>query len=311
MNSEHKFNFFWKKGSHQVIDCETCGFKHLYPLPSNEELNHFYREKYYREIKPQEYSKLTIEEVEESKEKVKQVQSYIKIFDKIEDFINKKRDMKPKMVDVGCGNDLLSLYFQQKGWESIAIEPSKDASNYLKQLGLHVIDMPIDDIEMFPNQNVKFINIQFVLEHLANPTKFLQKAYEALEPGGILRVCVPNDFSEGQLAYRDYYDEESHWIAYPDHVNYFTFDSLHSLLEEHGFKEVYRTSNFPLEFLLQSGVNYYTDSEAQKKIGPIINQFESSFRDTGREGKLEELYEKLADIGLGRSIYLFAQKPVE
>ncbi|MFS0575527.1 class I SAM-dependent methyltransferase [Sporosarcina sp. 179-K 3D1 HS] len=306
----HEYTQSWEKGIHRIIDCKTCGFKHLYPFPSEEDLNKFYREKYYSEIKPQDYKELSVEEVEEKTDNVMLNQSYSKIYEKVEKSIDCKSDTELTMIDVGCGNDLLSLYFQRKGWKSIAIEPSKEASNYLKQFGLQVIDKPVDNIKEFPKENLKFINIQFVLEHLANPRGFLKKAYKALEPGGILRVCVPNDFSEGQLAYKEYFNEDYHWVTYPDHINYFTFESLELLLKEHGFKEVYKISNFPLEFLLQSGLNYYAEPAYQRMVSKIVNCFESSFRDTGREVKLEELYEKLAEIGLGRSIYMYAQKPL-
>jgi len=38
------------------------------------------------------------------------------------------------MLDVGCGNDLLSLFFKEQGWETTIIEPSRDAALYLKKV---------------------------------------------------------------------------------------------------------------------------------------------------------------------------------
>ena len=55
---EHQFDTFWEEQGIKVIDCRTCGFKHIYPLPTSEEIAEFYIEKYYREINPFPYEKI-------------------------------------------------------------------------------------------------------------------------------------------------------------------------------------------------------------------------------------------------------------
>jgi hypothetical protein len=35
-----------------IINCNYCGFKHVYPLPSIEELNVIYTDDYYQKIRP-------------------------------------------------------------------------------------------------------------------------------------------------------------------------------------------------------------------------------------------------------------------
>ena len=35
-----------------IIDCESCGFKHIFPIPSHEELAHIYKHEYYTKDKP-------------------------------------------------------------------------------------------------------------------------------------------------------------------------------------------------------------------------------------------------------------------
>lgn len=84
------------------------------------------------------------------------------------------------------------------------------------------------------------------------------------------------------MAYLEHFKEAPHWVCLPDHVNYFSFDSLSGLLGRAGFREVYRTTNFPLEFLLLGGINYYAGEAERAKVGPLVRSFEASLRQTGR-----------------------------
>lgn len=304
-DKEHSFKHFWQYGEVKIIDCQTCGFRHIYPIPSKSEIERFYIEKYYKEIKPFPYAQVTEESIKKRIEGVKQNYSYKEIFEQVEKL---KLTTTQRILDVGCGNNLLVRFFQDQGWEAFALEPSQDAAAFLKLFDLQVYNCSAEEIESININNVSFINFEFVLEHIADPFFVLKKLYEIITPGGVIRVTVPNDFSEGQMAYVEKYKEKLHWVYLPDHVNYFTFDSLHNLLEKIGFKEVYRTTNFPLEFLLTSGINYYASEEERKKVGPIVKNFESSFKNTGREELLKKYYETLAQIGCGRSIYIYALK---
>ena len=36
-----------RSGDYDVIECETCGFKHVDPLPTEAELDHIYQNEYY------------------------------------------------------------------------------------------------------------------------------------------------------------------------------------------------------------------------------------------------------------------------
>lgn len=297
---EHMYNSFTEYNGYKIIDCESCGFKHVYPLPSKVDEGNFYKDKYFKDVKPFKYDEIDSELIEKKKKEVDSNIAYCEIFDHVEN--SKLTDIK-SMLDIGCGNDLLSLFFKNRGWSIKCVEPSTEASNYLKSFGLDVDDSYIEDLDIW--DKVSFINVQFVLEHLMNPIELIKKAYNALEYGGILRISVPNDFSECQMAYKENYHVEPKWICLPDHINYFNFESLSKLLDRLGFKEIYRSASFPLEIFLLGGEDYYNESEYQKKIGPFINNFNNSFYNTGRADTLKVFYETLAKIGFGRSVFMY------
>ena len=247
---------------HRIIFCQTCGFRHFFPIPSSSELEDYYRKKYYREIKPFPYDRVNEEYVARTLEEVSNNNDYQKIYQQVQLLINTNIR---RMLDIGCGNNLLVKFFQNRGWDAFAIEPNQDAVNYLRRFNIQVLNCPVEDIDLTDLCNISFINLQFVLEHIREPYTVLKKLNKIMVPGGIIRVVVPNDFSECQMAYLENYREEPHWVNLPDHINYFTFESLHDLLAKVGFSEVYRTTNFPLEFLLLSGINYYASEERERK----------------------------------------------
>ena len=303
--TEHQFDTFWEEQGIKVIDCRTCGFKHIYPLPTSEEIAEFYIEKYYREIKPFPYEKIDGAHVEWRKKFILNYPPYQEVYQKV---VELKQTTSLRMLDIGCGNTLLAKYFEEQGWTGVIVEPNQDACDYLKKFRLKVFSKTVEEIDSLNLADFSFINLEFVLEHIRDPYSVLQKLYGLLLPGGIIRVCVPNDFSQGQMAYQEHYREKLRWVCLPDHINYFNFESLEKLIKKIGFKEVYRTTNFPLEFLLMAGINYYANPEEQAKVSPFITNIQNSFIKTGREDQLKRLYEHLAQLGFGRSIFMYAIK---
>lgn len=310
----HSFERSWEHGGRIVIDCKECGFKHLYPFPSPEEVETFYNSRYYEEVKPFDYDSVTPEKVDKTLRALKNNKKYRKIFRKLTELRLILKEEFPElpekghMIDIGCGNQLLAKFFQLHGWSGHAVELSDQACRYLQKFGVDVHQVSADEADLLPVTDLSFVNVQFVMEHMRDPSRFLSAACRSMHPGGLIRILVPNDFSAGQMAYRDYYQESCHWVFYPDHINYFSFDSLSALLSRHGFREVYRTATFPLEFLLLGGINYYGNKEFQQQVGPFVRNFEQAFIQTSREGELDRLYEKLAEIGMGRAIEMYAVK---
>jgi len=304
---KHKYDISWDCDIHKVIECKTCGFKHIYPIPSQKELDNFYKEKYFREVKPVAYENICDADILNVKMSISKDENLQSIYEKV---IELKQSDSMGIVDIGCGNNLLSYLFKNKGWKEYIIEPSKDAGTYLKRFDLNVINKPIEEVDIASFEDISFINLQFVLEHITSPLQILEKAYDLLSPGGIIRICVPNDFSAGQMAYMDYFNEKPRWICLPDHINYFNFDSLNNILTKIGFNEVYRTTDFPLELLLMGGINYYGSGVEQQKVSPFIANFQGALINTGRKETLQAFYETLAKVSFGRNIYMYAIKPI-
>lgn len=110
-DSEHVFEDSWRYQDWQIIDCQTCGFKHIFPLPEPENTNQFYKEKYFRDIKPFPYDKYTSDQIEKTKVNILSNRLYNETYEKV---LELTKSPSKNILDIGCGNNLLSLFFNSK-----------------------------------------------------------------------------------------------------------------------------------------------------------------------------------------------------
>jgi len=93
-------------------------------------------------------------------------------------------------------------------------------------LGLNVFNTTLEEfVEKRWYGYFDAINLKCVLEHVPNPMEILEICKSLLKDSGMICVEVPNDFNILQLQVHKL-DKPQYWIAIPDHINYFDFDSL-------------------------------------------------------------------------------------
>ena len=97
-----------------------------------------------------------------------------------------------KILDVGAGRGLTARLLAEKGFEVSACDVSSDSVNLLRQQGLvgFVFDLEEDELE----QQYDAIFCLEVLQYLRYPEKAVLKLKDALNPGGVLVVSLPNEF---------------------------------------------------------------------------------------------------------------------
>lgn len=302
----HRALHSWTRDGHRVIDCADCGYCHLDPLPDRELLADYYRHAYHAQRPWAGAAPLSDAEIARRRRSAGQRPAYRAVLQAVE------RHLPPgatrRMLDAGGGSSLLACCFLDHGWQALVLEPNRDAAVYARQFGIAVDERMLEHTDVAQAGRFAFVNLHYVLEHVRDPAAILRRAGELLAPDGILRVCVPNDFSPGQLAWLAGSDLEPPWILHPDHVNYFSFESLVGLLQRCGFHELERTTDFPLEFLLLTGTDYYADPGQRERVGPAVQRFERAWQQSGQDDRLAALYAALADLGMGRSAVVYARR---
>ena len=295
----HKGKVVATNGKTEIIECEFCGFKHLHPIPSKEEIQKYYEKQYYQEKKPKQ-----LDYEKEMKEAKWSNLWYKDKLDILNNHTNKNNSNK-RLLDVGCGNGLFLKFMNKNGWEVFGIEPSHSASEKATSLSTNVFNTTLEDfMEGKWYGHFDFINLKCVLEHVPNPIEVINICKDLLDQSGIICVEVPNDFNILQLqTNKNELCKSNYWLAIPDHINYFDFSSLKQLLDRCGFEIYLQTADFPMELFLLMEDNYVDNSEIGSKCHEKRMKFETNI-----EGEIRRnIYASLAKLGIGRTCIVYAK----
>lgn len=284
----HRYNEIYANGDIRVIECTDCGYKHQFPLPTEEELDEFYK-RHFEESTPNP-------NLEDKKETILEHVSCAS---------------HKRILDVGAWNgDFLSL-FEASDWKRVGIEPNEKKKEILEAKGIEVYQDLINDIDTSDLGIFDVVNLAFLLEHVLHPRKILQNIFDnLLKPSGIICVEVPNEFNPLQMCAVKNLGVPLYWLTSPClHLNYFDSESLEKLLVTVGYEVLLKEANFPVEFFLLAGENYL----GNKKIGKSIHRkrcnFEESLGKSGLNHLKRDLYQHLASLNIGRTIMMFAKRP--
>ncbi len=269
------------KDNRNIIDCQDCGYAHVYPMYSEAELEEYYRN-VFAESTPSHLW-----------------------FEKVQNILRWKK--QGAILDVGCWEGAQLEHFMKAGWNCTGLELNTRAAAIAQAKGIEVWQMSIQELlTRSVEATWDVINVAYVLEHIPQPVAFLRQLGRQLKPGGILVLEVPNEFNPLQLAYVKKQAIDPYWVFLPEHVNYFSKVSLERLVVNAGWRILHAESSFPMEMFLLMGDDYLSD----KAVGPIAFQkavaFESGLR--GHDpGLVSRLYSALYSCGIGRGITLYLQ----
>ena len=281
----------------KVIDCKTCGYAHVLPFPSNEEYLHLYAEDYYEKVWPDYFARF------EEDAKWWEL-AYSERLSFLETLLPPDRR---NLLDIGSGPGLFLLTAKNRGWNTHGIEPSKTAWAYSTKIGLSVTN---DFLKRgtLPSSTYNAIHMSEVLEHIPDPSEFLNVIHSLLVPNGYLCIVVPNDFNPIQMGLRDHLEFPPWWIAPKHHLNYFNRMSLKLLVESAGYEVVRSTTTFPIDLFLLMGEQYVGNPTKGREVHGKRKTMELNMAKAGLNDLRLKLYESFAALDVGREIVLFARR---
>jgi SAM-dependent methyltransferase len=282
----------------EVIDCKLCEFKHIVPIPTEEELENAYRHDYYTREKP-----LYIERYREDLDWWNVV--YTRRYEIMEQHLPAPRR---RLLDIGSGPGFFLLNGQKRGWTVKGIEPSLQAADHSRGLGLDIENAFFSEATAPELGSFDAINMSEVLEHIPDPAALLTLVHRQLSVDGVVCIVVPNDFNPFQIVLRDHLGFKPWWVAPPHHVNYFDFTSLLKLVERHGFEVVHEEATFPIDMFLLMGDDYVGNDALGRACHTKRKNFEMALQQSGSGKVLASLYSALARQGLGREIVMYARR---
>ena len=282
----------------QVIQCKTCGFRHVYPYPKKSDYAKFYFNEY--QI-PKFHTPMDQFKIDNLIEKIEKI---IEIYN-----IKEEKSHDISVLDVGCGfGEFLDLA-KQRGWQTLGIEPSESMRNIAIDKGLEIKPDLYMDMDHKILGEFDIVNLSFIIEHINDPIPFLETVIKyQLKPNGIMIVEVPNDFNPFQIAATSQLKLPSWWVCIPDHQNYFNHQTLSTLLLKLGLDICYHTTKFPIDLFLLFGDNYVADPQLGAECHKRRVNFEKHLNNAGFKELKQQFYESLRLLGLGREVICYARK---
>jgi 2-polyprenyl-3-methyl-5-hydroxy-6-metoxy-1,4-benzoquinol methylase len=278
------------------------GFFEIENKPSEQELEEYYAKKYYQLNKGNYENNYSEQELKCFRNKLEE-----KLFVTTQQIGIKD---KGSFIDIGAGEGYAMSFFKEKGWNIVGLDYSAfgcQSHNPHCNEALIVGDI-YKSIENLINQNKKFdlIHLGNVLEHVVNPMFLLERCKELANGKSCLIIEVPNDFSVLQNYLLDNkMIENQFWIAYPDHLSYFSKEGLNNLCVDVGWTNVLTIADYPIDLhFLNKNTNYAKDKLKGKSCHLSQVLTDNLFHSIS-VSKTVAYYKALADLWLGRQIIGF------
>jgi 2-polyprenyl-3-methyl-5-hydroxy-6-metoxy-1,4-benzoquinol methylase len=284
-----------KNSSHGQFEVEN--------KPSEEELTNYYANKYYQqqENKTNKYKKsYTEEELSYLKNKISQK------FGLASELLSNPKS--GSFIDVGCGEGHSLNFFHQLGWDVTGVDFSSNGIETINpQMKKHFVQGNIEEvIKRLGSEGEKYdvVWLDNVLEHVLNAKQLLMDCYDITKTGGAIVIEVPNDFSKFQdfLTEKELVDKK-YWVATPDHLSYFSPDSLVSIAQSAGWGEHKIMTDFPIElFLTNPNSNYVLDKQVGKGAHHSRLAVENYLANNNSVEKVNSFYKMMLEMGMGRQL---------
>lgn len=200
----------------QIVQCQNCGYVYANPRWSGDEIL-------------EAYTAVTDETyVQERAGRELTFQKHLRSMEKRVGQANGR-----SLLDVGAYIGVFVETAAQAGWQACGVEPSEWASSVAQRQGLNVIHGTQDAPELV-GERFDVVTMWDVIEHVADPSGEIGKAYELLKPGGWL-VVHTMDISSLIAKLMG-----PRWPWLMDmHIHYFSQKSLQQMLEKNGFEVVW------------------------------------------------------------------------
>jgi len=153
------------------------------------------------------------------------------------------------LIEIGCGQGFLLKKFKLKN--KYGVEPSISASNSAKKIA----DVRNIDFEKIDNkEKYNYVLSYCVIEHIENPSVFLEKNYNILNIDGTMIIALPVQ------------DKFNYDLLFADHIHHFNHNNFEKLLNKNGFEII----NYQLGKASYSNIAVYI-CKKNKKIDVSFN----------------------------------------
>jgi 2-polyprenyl-3-methyl-5-hydroxy-6-metoxy-1,4-benzoquinol methylase len=230
---------FGGEKTYDYFECVNCGAIFQNPMPSAEEIAHFYPDHYtvYKEETPVK----SVSNFEKAVLKTRYGYDHLSVpFPYVllarlmaGSFFRDTPAFVPngKVLDIGCGNGEFLLKLKHLGWSCQGVEFNQKAVAVCRAAQLDVFQGELTEAA-FASGSFDLITAHHFIEHVANPNKVIAEIARLLKPSGKLLLRTPNSQSLGRAWFGRY------WFAndVPRHLILFSPKNMNMLASQYGLK---------------------------------------------------------------------------
>ncbi len=211
-----------------LVRCRTCGLLFYDPQPTPEAIREYYSS-------PIGYIDSIDKELEKKRADPHAFDAlHAQAMERIERF----HPEKGTLLDVGCAHGFFLDYARKRGWKVRGVELARKTADYAKkEFGLDVVNSSLIDAG-FPEGSFDAVVMLEVLEHVMDPVAELREIARVLRKGGVVYITTPNFDSLTSREFKQAWECKS----YPNHLFYFTRNSINALLRKAGLEPVHLAS---------------------------------------------------------------------
>ena len=205
---------FAESGCWKYAACANCGAVFLRPSPSPEDLRTYYNQAYM--VPVEAYARGTRRNAPPLLKKLAE-----------------RLPAKGKLLEIGCSYGFFLEAARQEGWDVAGIELDEEAARHGREkLGLKVFSGTLESELPRLEPPYQAIATFHVIEHVADPIRFLRHCRELLGEQGVLIMKTPNVAS--WIARRT--GSCWQWLSAPAHIHLFSPEALELTLAKSGFR---------------------------------------------------------------------------
>jgi SAM-dependent methyltransferase len=223
-----------RKGEWTLVRCRRCGLVYLNPRPDAETIARDFD--WFRHSPVQTGARRATENPVRRLLRSVRGKGLLRRRRREEVVLGRIREFVPagRILDVGCGDGFMVQAMAEAGYEAHGLDVSDVAVSEAARFGRKQVAKGTIHAAPYAPSHFDAILLMSYLEHEHRPTAALQRARELLVPGGYLFVKVPHYGSWNRFFLG------AAWSGYffPQHLYYFTPDSLAGLFGKCGLETV-------------------------------------------------------------------------
>lgn len=209
-----------KEGAWDVVQCKSCSFVYVTPLPDEQFLYLHY----------QTYLPASDASIAQWRTMM------IGIFQRSLSVIEAKHGPnKGTLLDIGCGYGFFLELAHKSGWRVYGVELCAHARTYAASKSLEVDSKDLF-ARAYEDKMFDVITLFYVLEHLPDPLRYLKEINRILKPGGLLLARVPH--TTPLVKFLKIFGIPNRLYDVPSHLSDFSPCTITMALEKTGFNEI-------------------------------------------------------------------------